>query len=267
MGITNFDTIRAENGFKTGDTDFPTSQTTEKTIGAGKDFETLREALNWQNTLVQGQVGYIIFTLDDGVHYIGELTDFNDWAWTYHQIRMDTTFKSASGDKSLCTIVPPADDDGDNYPPLFSVSACFVNFTDITLSASVGGSTGANKVSCVYVNNGAGCQFNNCDLYDFDDAIYAFSNSHVNLIEYSSKGFIVDGCTRAVVVVGGSTTFIDSAVVLSNNALGIYTQDAGACVSKGTMTTNTQDYTGTINEIQYDGSYVTNGTSAMSFKS
>jgi hypothetical protein len=33
-----------------------------------------------------------------------------------------------------------------------------------------------------------------------------------------------------------------------------------------TMTGNTTDYNVVVNEIQYDGSYIANGTSAMSFK-
>lgn len=262
---TNFDIVDAENGFKINGTEFPLTSPITKTIGTGKDFATLRLALDWLDTVSATGKGSVIFTLDDGTHSMGEPSDFDDWNWTYANINVPTSFQAAGGVAANCIVTLPSTDDGDNYPPYFSITT-FCNFSDMSFSSGAGSYPYPSHASFCYVIGGGQIQMNNCVVEDFDDGVYINGGAYGAVVEYSGKGFTIDNCVRGVACFNGAFVHIDSGVVISNCTTGIACSLGGRVYSKATMTTNTADQTGTINVIEYDGSHVTNGTSAMSFK-
>lgn len=116
------------------------STSVTKTVGAGKDFETLHLALRWAEKLIFLGNGKLTLEIDDGTHVLGGAGEFNENAWAYYAfINSRITFKSVSGIAANCIITLDAFDDNENWPSVITAYLSNITVMNITIDGSIGG--------------------------------------------------------------------------------------------------------------------------------
>lgn len=263
MGNTHFSGPLFVGGYQV----YPTiTSTVTKTVGAGKDFETLLAAMTWATAQITSHAGLIVLSLDDGIHEVGEPSDFNTTYWAYHVVANTLTIESASGVTANCSITLPSTDDGDQYPTLFtSVHKGSLLLKEVTIDPSLNGYPYSTSVGPVSINDGR-LILSKSVIKNADYAVYAWGYGKV---EYQNT--LIESCDVALsaglhstiaVIWGGSPS-----AEIKNCTTGVsVTESSVANVSNLTFTTNTADTSIPLNEIQYDGSYITNEQAALTLK-
>jgi len=171
-----------------------------KTVGSGKDFPTINDAVEWLIGKTTASGGRIKFELDAGIHRLSKLTGYDDyynWVWSFISLQnISVTFSgptSNSADVTICV------DSGDaNGYGLVGGRDFFCRFEYVTLDpkfenagadgALNGGEGGANysmrgailKNSYVYLSNGGLFRaYTNADVSD-NVSYEAYVNSYIH---------------------------------------------------------------------------------------
>lgn len=243
---------------------YPITTTVTKTVGAGKDFETFHEAMVWAcNTTIAG-AGNIDLLLDDGTHVI-PMDALDEYWWAFYTFRNNNIgITGASHNKANCIITLEGVDDGDREPGIFQLlGTAHLWLAYITLDVGAGGypypeSVGvawcseASKVSIVHADIVCGSP-----IWVGDIAIALVGSS------------ILTGSQIGLETILGGTIHISGPTELKNFATGIKATLGGRVRQSAGVVTFTNCITDTnipLNQIQYDGSYISNGAAALSFK-
>lgn len=230
-----------------------------KTVGTGKDFETLHEAFRWIETLTAVGDGWVELQLDDGTHVLGGEGQLNEWVWAYYVFKdISINIIGASGNKANCIITQDGFDDGDNWGAMFSVSNASMFSKDVTYDFAVGGYPYSHHTDFFYTTlTGSYVRFRDSTIKNML-SVYA-NGSYINVFNVLIDN-LVDGigCSNSYVDVVNST--------ITNCSKATYTVGGKIVLSNVTLTTNTANGNIPFNEIQYDGSLITDKSGALSFK-
>lgn len=294
MGITNFDIVDANDHSVNGESLIPITTYITKTVAAVgdspgvSDFDTFEEALVWVSKNRVKGTGRVTLSLADGEHHISEVHG------AFSEIiiikNMDLIIESASSDKTLCLITTVPDSTLSTTYFLqfwFSKIAMF----NITINLNANGNSAIRCYSFISLFYSSIGWFEDCTFMYLENAIQVIDHSSANVknVVISNSGTSALRATRNCRMVVEGTVTIDSmprgiyiesccdltiranaVVTISNcttNGIRIF-QSRVTTSETGTLTfvTNTADTNMTLNEIQYDGSFITDGTSALSFK-
>lgn len=237
------------------------TESTTKTVGEGKDFETLHLAFRWIENITQPG-GFVILSIDDGVHVLGGEGEFDEDWWTYYAFNEKHLYiESASGNKDNCIITLNSYDDDDNYPAIIQSQYCDIYFKNVTIDIAAAGYPYPINVDFGYFT------MTTMQLIDVDfkncAGIYTQNQSYI-----LGMRLTIDGCDKGIWNTN-STFDLRSGITIQNCNEGIYVYRSGKCIADSgniTFTNNTADTNIPLNEIQYDGSYISDGTGALSFK-
>lgn len=231
------------------------SNSVTKTVGAGKDFETLHLALRWVEDTNQSS-GNIVLTLDDGTHILGGQNEFDDFYWTYYKISNKNLFiQSSSGIKANCIITLDPFNDGGNWPGIIDAFHSAIILKAVTVDHTAGGYPYPNTTDFVYLtqsklylhtstiaNGNLGAGINEGSMFNLYNS--TIDNCATGIMSYSTDvsvfGLTVSNCDIAMASYYGGRILLNNAPVLTNN---------------------TSDYNVPLNEIQFDGSFITDGSS------
>lgn len=253
MGETNFDIVVAE-GVQV------TNGLIVKTVGVGKDFESFHKAMTWACQQVTLNHGQIKLVLDAGTHYVGEPEDFNEDTWCFYTIANNIFIEGAG--KATTFITLPSTDDGNNYPGIFWIGGGRFRIQGVTIDGTYGGYPYAKGVDAGFVYR-ADCAIISCNFSDLDAAFVG------GQITYNDS-CVIDDCALGVFISGNGIDITLNATTISNcdEAIGYFNSGRNGHIStKNTIfTTNTSDYPFTLNEIQYDGSFISNAAAALTLK-
>ena len=243
--------------------DLVITETVTKTVGAGKDFETLHEALKWLETIRTIGPGYVYLSLDDGTHTLGGSGTFNEDEWSYYVLKgIQAGIGGASGDKTKVTITLDAYDDGDNWPSMFALYSCHMFIQDVTIDTALGGYPYAGNVDIIMAYTQSSVQCSRADLKNGLESVIPYSGSIANYYQC-----VVDNFDSGLYTWGGRVKATQTTISNCDTALYVSTKEPSIITMDNcTLTANTADSNVPLHEIQYSGSYITNLTSALSFK-
>lgn len=244
---THFNKVEANDFSVNGNTIVTITEDTTKTVGAGKDFGTLVEAMAWVNTQTTKYPAKITLTLDDGTH---EAAD----GVTLYITGVNLVITSAGGVAANCTINAFAAITGTR---MFTQNDGICEFLNITIDGATGGASNTG----LYCKGGT-MNVNSSTITNFMNGIdMAGRTAVVNL----GQSILIDNGTGISVASGAySEAFFQT---FESNTTGIVVSGGGIVSYQiSTFTTNTADVSIPINEIQYSGSYVTDNAAALAFK-
>lgn len=259
---TNFDSVDVASVYKKGGYDTPLTSNASVTVGT--DFDTFAEAMAWAIKMPTIAGATIIINLPAGTHLMPEPSELNTWDWTYFAVSNRLQIKGASMATTIITM--PDTDDGDNYPSLFAISTGgFVYLTEVTIDPAAGSYPYPENIDCGWPY-AAGRVF----LYNvtIQNCASAFSASDLGSVAYTAC--VIDSQVKGLNIYGsGITTMAGSTI--SNCTTGITIQSGVNLMSivslkNQTFTSNTTDTSVPINEIQYNGGYISDGSAAMTLK-
>lgn len=264
---TNFDIVEAANGFKVDGENFPITTVVTKTVGStvGNDFPLFHDAMTWACKQVTKGRGKVRLLLDDGTHILGEPDEFDQNEWLYYSVTSHIGIEGASGDKTLCTITMSPTDDGDQWPTVVGInSGGFLSASYVTFDMGAGLYPYPENVSLGYANEA-------CTMYSctFEDMAVTFWGNNGNV---TINTCLINNCVTGVQGHAVGMNCLIATTTISNCTTGIsispgnWSSNNVIRLKAVTFTTNTANTDVTINEIQYDGSVIVNGTSALSFK-
>ncbi len=243
----------------------PVSTLVIKTVGIGKDFELFHDAMAWACDQSQVGNGDIKLILDDGVHYVGEEITLNLNTYFYYNTKGNLTIQGASYDKTLCSITLPAEGE-DNYAGIFLQSnGGYLVFSDVTFDVGLGGFPYAHNTYPVSVYTGSYTYLSNCTV---KGGYAGLDISGGNLV---LRNATVDGSELGISSQVGDI-FIDNGCSLINCGiaidLGTYGFGGFCQVDPATvLTNNTVDYVPTLNQRDYSGNLITDGSGPITDKS
>ncbi len=236
------------------------SSSSTKTVGIGKDFETLHLALRWLETVTCVGRGYVYLVLDDGIHLIGGENELDEAEWAYYTFSFAKIgIKSASGNKDNCIISQDPYDDGDNWASLFSAYGSYVWFDKVTFDTSAGGYPYPNSTVLIWGYLGTTIYSSRCVFKNMNTVLYSTSI----VTEYYST---FSDCGTAIETAKGKADGTN----ISQCAIGIKTdtgyQPSHIKLKDVVFDNNTSDTNIPLNEIQYDGSYITDDINPLTLK-
>jgi hypothetical protein len=247
---------------------YPITEPVTKTVGAGKDFETFHEAMTWACSTHTTGNGAITLTLDDGLHTPTSKADFNSWWYAYYPINNSMTINSASGNKANCIISLPVDDNGEDWPSLFLIHNGWLNIVNLTVDVTATGATQSANVTVIHPHQGGTLSTWQVDI----KGGYPIYATHTGAIALRRADLYADA-TRAALSLLDRTTAYAHTVTFATGAFGIKVylsavfsvdDDAiGSVTFAPALGANTNI---PLNEIQYTGAYISDGTAALSFK-
>ena len=226
-----------------------------KTVGVGKDFPDINSAAEWIHTIKQ-TAGHITILLDDGVHIFTDTPIIS-----FEQVRFmsflnkQVSIKSSSGIPANCSI-SASGTLGGFFGGMFSATNSVVSIDNVTFDVTLGGLLSTQPLSAI-VGTNSSIQMINC-ITNGGMGVAAIGGS-INVIDS-----VFDGCLIAV------STDTNASVVdttISNSLMnGVTSNRARVVLDNVTFTANTADTNIPLNEIQYDGSYISTNDTALSFK-
>jgi len=246
------------------ETSVPITEAVEKTVAADgdpagvKDFDNLHDALKWAELQTYTKGGEVILSLEDGNHIIGGEGRLDDYNWAYYVFtRASVVLVGASGDKSLCTITLDGWDDGDQWACMFILRSAAILFENVTVDLGADLYPYPENVSLVWGYDSSNFTCTTSTLEDFA-GLWFDSGCTVNLF-----GSVIDGGAGYFEIMGNGTNgyalsstfqnFTTTAIAVGNGAT--------MCLDgTTTFTGNGSDTNIPLNEIQPDGSYITNKT-------
>jgi hypothetical protein len=260
------------------------------TVGSGKDFTTIDDALRYliDTANITNNVA-ITLSLDDGIH---ELIMPAGESIAYYIRDINLTIESANGVKANCTLTHP---NASSYIGfmffckdasfslrhliydgtlnggttaiswgVFSTSTSHIDIYDVDMKNLNSGLVLNNKsFAVVGGGTGATCNFINMS----GDAISIRYGSSLQV----TRGLAIDNSGKAVQAIHNSDIMIEpgDTITITNCTTAFWANLAGKIVFTAadlTLSGNTTDYYVPLNEIQYDTSLITNSSSALSFK-
>ena len=271
MGITNFDRIELD-----GEEIFSVISTpVNKTVGVGKDFELFHDAMAWACSRQTINGAKITLTLDAGTHFVGTPDQFNFDVWTFYEVESRIAIKGATGLKTDVIITLPPDDDGNNWPYMFDISpAGDLTLEDITIEGDAGGYPYPDNYANFAVSGGR-LSFFSSTVKGGWAGIEVYTNGYAYIYTKAGVGgTLIEGTDYGIYNVMGkilinshtTDTTIQNCAVGIGSVQGAMTQLSAYSGGALALSGNTADYDHPVNEIQYDGSYITNNTAALSFK-
>ena len=234
----------------------PITESVTKTVAADgdpagvMDFDTFHEAMLWVCASVAAG-GKIKLELEDGIHYTGGAS-----AWgiskLYSMTGNDVTIASASGNRDDCTITVPADTPT-GYIGLFSIkNGGSLYVSDITTDLTLGGAADVSELGTFNAQ-----YIGTLDLYNVN-----MKNAGYAPIECFYKSYVfansctIDGAAYGVQVQGDGYFYLYQCTISNASGQGVWISRAYGHVNSPTMTDNAEDYSIPLNEIQTDGSYI-----------
>jgi hypothetical protein len=264
---------------------------TEFTVGTGKDFTTLDDALRYlSDTATVSSNSSITLTLDDGTH---EMVLPSGESIAYDLTGLDLLIKSATGTKAACIITLPNASAYIGF--MLYVTKGTLELELVTIDGTYNGGSGI-LVWPVYGRNGSTVVIHDVDFKNVRDAVTVMNNSycavsgspattntftsisnnaitcHYNSTVYIERPTTITNCGYGIISRWGSKVIQGDGVAFSitnTTTTALYARNHGIIVVDNaalTLTGNGTDYYIPVNEIQYDGSYITNQTGSLSFK-
>lgn len=230
------------------------------TVGIGKDYIELHDALKWVEKAVITKSGIITISLDDGVHTLGRDGELDPWYWSYYNISggNNVFIKSASGVAANCTITHANFDDGGAFPTIFYVENSTVLFDKVTIDLALGGYLYSDQTTFLILDLAAVAFTQYCIASNVGTFAYAYSKSNISSI------FDNLDATDNIYYLSMSATAHAKNSTLANTTEAIYVErDAKAFLQSVILSGNTSDSNVPLNVIQVDGSYVSDGTTSL----
>lgn len=229
-----------------------------KTVGIGKDFETLHEALVWceESNLSKSIVQLL---LDDGVHVLGGERNFDPIAGSLYTLTNTyIQILGSSYDSSKVIITLDRDIVIPDYASIFILMASFT-IGYVTVDFAYDGNTGASKASML--TQAIGKNNINLVMSTFKNMKMPLNNGPVS-VQYC----LIENCTYGLYSsVSKENTLINTEFKNCITALKV-AYGAQILAKTCTFTNNTTNYNIPLNQIQYDGSYISTGIAALTFK-
>lgn len=245
---------------------YPITESVTKTVAADgdpagvQDFDDFDTAMTWAcGQAING--GQITLELQDGTHYTN---DFNDASTrhrsTYVVSHNDIFIESASSDQNVCTITLPASIAKDWYT-VFKVSQGELVFSYVTIDLAAGGNTASSEKTNISKATTAGnIYFSRCNLSNasqlMNTSSMCIAGMYQCICDNVYSALTLDGNSYADIY--GTTQIINcrstgGAIAVTDSSS--LTIDANTIFSGNAADTNIP-----LNEIQPDGSYITDGT-------
>lgn len=275
------------NAFKAINNNFAEMETisggASKEVGVGKDFETLSEALRFAETYLGNSLTILIPV---GVH---ELKVDDEWFGEFKLIGVAVSIEGIGGAaQEDNTIITLSSDSRTGQAAVFNVQHSNIGFKYITFDGTAGGRAEDDEVNW-FVVYGSNLHMSHVFILNgkvlinlFDGSVFisvssAFTGTNtardVIAAQYGSEivldGVAVSGGRFTIYATrGGKLTTLTSLTVSDADNTGIWASRNTPVFLEGTITftNNTADTNIPLNEIQYDGSFICNGTAALSFK-
>jgi hypothetical protein len=251
---------------------YPITTKVTKTVGAGKDFETFHEAMLWATRVPTTGHGAINLRLDDGVH-VGKYADFDPFHYSFYNVKNWLVIESASGNRANCTITMEGATPSGMWLYFFGVSrGGHLTLYQVTLDISLDGKVGAmSEDIAVYADSNARFRAYDCVMKAYRP-VYIDVNSYGDISTCTltagtaTSGFAVGAFEGSVVKVDALTILggyqglrCDTAARMFYGGAG----GAGQVTFAGITNANTSI---PLNQIQYDGRYISTAVAALSFK-
>lgn len=254
---------------------------TRKIVGEGKDFETLHDAVEWLGNVKQTG-GIIYIGIDDGVHtldldmhrdtlYIGNTTLVHSAG--AHIFSKNVIFYSTSGNEDDCTITT----DRSTLPDFmflfspFMIRQSSVIFSRITFDAVIGGyniavdgGTSGIMAGAIYGDNSS-VNFLNCNINN-QGVGATMSGGGLGLFETTVSTNLY-GVSAGFSKVRIENSTIEQSMVAGITGTGAGQMDINSQITlrNTTFSSNTANTDIPLNEIQRDGTFISDGTAALTF--
>ena len=251
------------------------------------DFSTLHDALRWVEKKQIFNAGTIALGLDDGMHYLGrqgpgEIDAASGSYYNFSNTNIALLSMSMSGN---CVLTMDPYDDGDAGPKIISAFNSILQFVGLVINEDAGGYLyplqvafvtcykTTVSVSMAMINGfyeafsldaGSQLKASQLTIENIDGAIRARNRSSI-----AATGMTIDGASSLIygpILVDNSDIYISSGEI-KNSLYGVYTQQGGKAVLESvTLTNNTNDANIPLNEIQYNGAYVSTANAPLTLK-
>ncbi len=235
------------------------TEDTTKTVGAGQDFETLQEALDWATNVDTVGKGKITLTIDDGTHELNPPTSASDA--TAYIVLNQLILKSASETAANCIITYNNTNEVDTYTGMFTAAyGGYLSIADITIDPAASTYAYSNKAGILGASRGT-VAITSVVIKNGRIGVSASENSNVFIY-----GSTIDNQSFAGAVIF-SDGFIESSgpSSITNSTNGFYIDKGHAVVPGMTFSGNTTDATIPLNEVQQNGDYITDITTDLAF--
>lgn len=227
------------------------------------NFSTFHEAMKWVEKQSVSGLGYIELVLEDGIHEAGVPNVTNTMGYAIGNIKLSIV--SASYDEDQCIIsLPSGTDVGHNIPVIFVVGNggnLKLDALTIDPKAQDTDNVNADNMTAITVYTG-GIADIACDIKNCDTGVFLASVAKAKIISSN-----ISLCQDAIRCAYASEATISSSDIFDCTT-GIQFTDTTnkVMLTSVTFTTNTTDTSIPLNEIQYLGGYISDGTAALSFK-
>lgn len=245
----------------------------EKTVGTGKDFETLDDALDWLLTLNSPNAPldnttsvartWVVLVLDDGVHTLKPRQQSPSWWGVFEFSYVDVTIRGTSRAGTVITLDAAWDIPNGNYLQLFVVFGTFFELSTLTIDIEAGGWTSPGDYTFGAVLTPVGA-VNYANIYNvtmigpFGSALYATYGSYTRV-----QGLKVVGAIQsAIVALNGSQVTVRNTyeVVDSFSAATIYDQGVIDLSAATLVYTNVDTpYNSVVNQLTTAGAIINDG--------
>ena len=245
---------------------YPIATAVTKTVGAGKDFELFHDAMMWVQSVPILGGGWVQLVLDNGIHVCEyDPLTFNPLMYSLYSVSGYVDIRAANESKANCKITLAPDVPADLWPFVFSaVSGGNLQFLDVTLDAALGGcAVGMTEITMLDIDSQSRAY-----LYR-SDVLAAAPLSVRGNAELTSSCVITAGasgtavsCWSGGIVRLGNNNIVAGLVGLKAETSGRIVSGSGISFGVGVITPRNIP----VNQIQYDGSYISNSAAALSFK-
>lgn len=246
-------------------------------VGAGGDIATFHEAMTWACNIPVTNGITITLELLDGDHVIGKPSTWKDPNTVYGIHGRTIRIYSDSGDPTLCKLSFPADDGGDVWPTVFVAShGAYFYFSKIGFDPSDNGYPYPTQVSLASAYYGSLVWLSSPAINGIYQVGKAAANSELvwrTLLTDTVSNIgglffqISENSYGWVYVQTGSLTLntVGKAFVASNGCKMII-PSANMTLTSVTTPYETNGTVATLRQIDYDGSFITDESGALSFK-
>jgi len=229
---------------------------TVKTVGSGKDFETLHEALSWAEKISGVGNGMIIFKLDDGVHKLGAEGSFDGTKPIYSIQNLYISIESSSQIEGNCIITI----DGGSQTPAFIEVFRLIGSVIITYKITVDLAYDGYDVGATSLYFGR--LFSTATFIMQSSTIKSVGQimaQHASTIVFDNS--TVDGF-KSITMVNSNAIFMDTIVKNGTSSGGsiVAMYFSNVQLINATLTDNVKDTNIPLNEVQEDGSYIGDGS-------
>lgn len=256
MAITNFDTVEADDYQVDGKSIIPITSPVTIEVGAGKEYETFHAAMVWATSQVTNNNGRIAIRLPGGTHEaLANYYIYNTSISIYSEESVIITLRStASSNKKMFTVKETGS----------------LSFSEVTIDPAENGYAYSSTVTILTVEDSAQVALSASTLKNCATGLSISTSGKVDLLQLGADLFFTN-CTTGIYLTGMNATAVipgaSGYVNISSCTTGINVYEGARClVLDANLSGNTADYGTPLNEIQYDGSYISDGTAALTLK-